>query len=159
MYKTMKELRSISNGDTRILYHIDYWDGPVSGVCLFNNKKCYFDTIDEYHENIFMEESKWNEWCNNCKLNNIDIDIDDKIIDFIWYRIYGIYETPDNVIDILDYNNKLFTDNVGDNCNYDINGKKIIYKPKDGNVLFNFKFKKVKIDKKWNLISKFIGPF
>ena len=33
--KTMQELRKEDPNNNRILYHINFWDGPISGVCLY----------------------------------------------------------------------------------------------------------------------------
>lgn len=34
-------------GKPQYLWHSNYWDGPLSGVCEYKNKKCWFDCVDE----------------------------------------------------------------------------------------------------------------
>ena len=41
--KSMSELRS---KHFRVLYHLNYYDGPISGVCLWNGETHYFECRD-----------------------------------------------------------------------------------------------------------------
>jgi hypothetical protein len=36
------------NQEPEFLYHNDYWDGPINGICMFNNQPCYFGMVKEY---------------------------------------------------------------------------------------------------------------
>jgi hypothetical protein len=33
----------------RLLWTCDYWDGPISGVCLYLGQRCWFDVVDDVH--------------------------------------------------------------------------------------------------------------
>ena len=37
----MKKLKNVE-----ILYYSDYWDGPLWGMCVYNNKLCWYNVID-----------------------------------------------------------------------------------------------------------------
>jgi hypothetical protein len=58
--KIMKQLREDSKGETRLLYHLNYWDGPISGVCLYNGKKCYFSALRDIYDEDDMKTAKIN---------------------------------------------------------------------------------------------------
>jgi hypothetical protein len=123
--KTMKELR-LENPNTRILYHLTYWDGALSGVCLYEGKKQYFEMI---HEDMWSYMDEWPEWEKYCKQNDIEIILDDypdEDGDVYYYtaRIFAIYDTPDDVMEIIDENYQLFCKYVGTHCNYDSDGKR-----------------------------------
>lgn len=49
----MKKIRMV-NPNNKVLYHLNYWDGPISGICLWNNEKQYFEMCnDEYEIRIY----------------------------------------------------------------------------------------------------------
>jgi hypothetical protein len=33
-----------------LLWHCGYWDGPLSGVCLYQGDRCWFEAIDPFDE-------------------------------------------------------------------------------------------------------------
>lgn len=68
--KSMRELRQ-ENPNFRVLYHINYWDLPISGVCLWNGKKQYFDVI---HYEEYSCSDEWLQWENSCLENDIEIE-------------------------------------------------------------------------------------
>ena len=119
--KSIRELREESKGETRILYHLNYWDGPISGVCLYNGQRCYFNTIDEVTEEYLMSDKDWEDWCMWQLSIGKEIDPDDRT-EINWYRIFAIYETPKEDIEILDENNNMFCKYVGTHNNYDNSG-------------------------------------
>lgn len=89
----MKELRenSTQNG---LLYHLDYWDGPISGVCLYNGQKCYFHMIreifDEEDEDLRMDDNEWNNYCQKLLDSGYVVDPEERHYTK-WYRIFAIY--------------------------------------------------------------------
>ena len=40
---------TIKRKDVKYLWHCGYWDGPLSGVCLHDGEKCWFDMVKEYN--------------------------------------------------------------------------------------------------------------
>ena len=46
----------------KVLYHMGYWDGPMSGMCSYNNEILYFSLKDAlefpYLSNILPEDVK-----------------------------------------------------------------------------------------------------
>ena len=95
--KSMKEFREESNGQTRVLYHLNYWDGPISGMCLYNGKLCYFDVVDEIITKTYMDDIQWFSYCVECLRGGYKIDDEDRT-DQYEERIYGIFETPEDVV-------------------------------------------------------------
>lgn len=47
----MKKLRNV-----KILFHIDYWDGPLRGICEYKNKYYWYDILDDYEYNSEKEK-------------------------------------------------------------------------------------------------------
>lgn len=117
----MKELRQ-ENPEYGVLYHLNYWDGALSGVCLWNGKKQYFDVIHEEKKSFYDD---WPEWEKYCRENDIEIfdDEDDGEIYYYTDRIFGVYDTPNDVMEILDENHELFRKYVGTHTDY-IDGKR-----------------------------------
>lgn len=33
--------------DIRLLWYGDFWDGPMNGLCIYNDRKCWFEMIEE----------------------------------------------------------------------------------------------------------------
>ena len=160
----MKELKENSNGNTRVLYHLNYYDGPISGVCLFEGKKYYFDTIDEVHEEIKMDDLEWFKYCVECLERGYEISPEDRI-ELNWYRIFAIYETPDNIMNAIEEDHQLFREFVGTHCDYSDDGCRNlgqVHKDKDHSLYYNRKKQQdiCKLDtKNWRIIERFIGPF
>jgi len=50
------------------LYHLNYYDGPLSGVCVYQGKECFFDKIDDqrqrYDYKIFETSEKEIKYIN-----------------------------------------------------------------------------------------------
>jgi len=167
--KEMKQLRLESNGETRVLYHMNFWDGPISGVCLYNGKKCYFDTINEVHEERLMDEEEWIDYCVEMVKHGYDINPDDRN-EYNWYRIYAIFETPDEVMEILDENHNLFKKHVGTHCNYNWDGLRPLdisiedhknsISQIDHSKFYGVEKRSANLEvKKWKILEQFIGPF
>lgn len=39
---------TIKRKDVKYLWHCGFWDGPLSGLCLYQGEKCWFDMVKEY---------------------------------------------------------------------------------------------------------------
>ena len=35
--------RRIAREEVRFLWHCDFWDGPINGVCVYKDERCWFD--------------------------------------------------------------------------------------------------------------------
>jgi hypothetical protein len=82
MSKKLKQLENI-----RILWHLNYYDGPQSGVALYNDNLVYFDLFEEAEpKEVTVEEDgeKFEE------------------LDWGWYRKFRVYElTNDDKIRLI----------------------------------------------------------
>ena len=176
--KTMKEMRETTNGQTRALYHLNYWDGPISGVCLYNGKKCYFDTIEEVNDKILLNDKEWEIYQKEMLEYDPDYKFnEDDRWEWDCYRIYGIYETPEDVMEILEENHELFCKFVGTHTDYDMNGKRgvgarIPMRPDhpedigdlrpytDHDKFYKAERRQPKMDKdNWTILEKFVTPW
>lgn len=141
----------------QISYHLNYWDGMISGVCLYNGVKCYFDTIDEVYEENYMPDEQWLKYCEDANKNGLEIYEEDRT-DIKWWRIFAIYETPDDVIKRLDRNHRIFEKYVSKRSSYDMNGKRINEDVEKYNpILYDIFCKKdPEINKdNWKILEKF----
>lgn len=74
------------DGKCQIMWHNNYYDGPLSGVILYNDEIHYFSMVDEY-EPTPEDMKRWNE----------AEDDDDDDFDFHrWYRKHGVYQLSDD---------------------------------------------------------------
>lgn len=76
--------------DIKMLWHSGYWDGPLSGMCLYNGKKYWFDCEVMEHD------------------DNNDAGI----------RKYGLYELSDEEVDYEEWWHNLWRFLVGHHCDY-----------------------------------------
>jgi len=42
----LSKLSQIKPSDVKILWTSDWWDGPINGMLLYQNRKCWFDRFD-----------------------------------------------------------------------------------------------------------------
>lgn len=40
----------IKEEEIKIIFAVDWWDGPLSGVCIYNGEKHWFQATDEWYE-------------------------------------------------------------------------------------------------------------
>jgi hypothetical protein len=85
----------------KVLYRQQYYDGPLSGICEYNNEKLYFLNVEELMfkfpetdpECIKMAEDAKEEPCQYHRC-----------------RIFNIYRIPQDCMDALIYNHNLWED-------------------------------------------------
>jgi hypothetical protein len=41
--KDYRQVQQIDRGEIRLLWHWDFWDGPISGLCLYDHEKYWFE--------------------------------------------------------------------------------------------------------------------
>lgn len=56
----------VSRGRVRLLWHVDYWDGPISGLALFESRHCWFEVADrdgvERRALLYpLDDSEWTQ--------------------------------------------------------------------------------------------------
>ena len=83
--------------DIKLVYHSNYWDGPLSGVCLYKEKQYWFNCVHDYHDKTEDNES---------------LDM----------RIYAIYDLTPIEWEHENYWHNLFVRYVGTHTSYDDNG-------------------------------------
>lgn len=93
--------------EMRKLFHVSFYDGALSGLCLINNDKCWFQCIEDYYDN--------NTW---------DDDNDDYPP---WYRRFIIFKLSDDKLKRIEENHEKFRTMVGTHTDYDENGKRDFY--------------------------------
>lgn len=97
----------------RLLYHYDYWDGPLSGICTFNNQKYFFSNIYDcyYDERFDGQEDEYGDR-NPC-----------------YHRIHLAYQMPKEYKEAEEKYSNLFIEHFGSwNC-YDENNKRTFKNP------------------------------
>lgn len=73
----MKELLNV-----KILYYSNYWDGPLTGLCEYENKIYRYDVLDEgdYNE----EKDEWNPRIYNV----IEIELWQLAYELYWHSLF-----------------------------------------------------------------------
>jgi hypothetical protein len=73
----MKELNGV-----KILFYDDYWDGPLKGLCEYENKFYRYDVLDEggYNE----EKDEWNPRIYNI----IEIEPWQLVYELYWHSLF-----------------------------------------------------------------------
>lgn len=94
--------------EMRKLFHVGYHDGALSGLCLIDNQKCWFECVEDYYDN--------NTW-----------DDDDYYPP--WCRRFIILKLSDDKLKRIEDNHEKFRTMVGTHTDYDENGKRDFYKP------------------------------
>ena len=116
-----------------------------------------------------MGEEEWIDYCVDSVKHGLKVDIDDRNV-YNWYRVFGIFETPEDVIEILDENHNLFRKYVGTHCDYNYEGVRPLdisaeehrnsISEKDHSKYYGVQKREANLEiKKWRIIKEFIGPF
>lgn len=98
----------------RILFHTNYYDGPLAGLCQDEKTKYWFD-------NLSTQDFSGDLWI---PYNDTEQDNDDNDVDFDVIRFYWIYSLTDEEIRHVEYLHSLFDKYVGFHTNYDENGQR-----------------------------------
>lgn len=85
---TLDELSEPDDFELKMLHHSDYYDGPLSGLALYNGQKVWFALEDYEDENLF-----------HC-------------------RTYGLYELSKEDLEEIEYWHKRFQQDVGYHTDY-----------------------------------------
>lgn len=155
--KYLHELREESKGNTRLLWHHDYWDGPISGVMLWNGEANWFQQIgDDVITWVPFTDEEKNDWKVWCKEQNYKFDEED-CVHCEGYRAYNVYKTPLEIMEAITYNHEQFRKYVGDHTDYDMEGHRPhgqlkpysehekFYKGRDSHKTYDLKLKDLEI--------------
>lgn len=160
--KNIKELREESNGQTRLLYYIGYYDGPLTGIMLWNGEKVYFSHEDDEDEKVLLSNEELDEAKKYYDEHGWEDAPKDWNYDYIVHRYYNVYRIPKDILDTLDERHSLFEKYVASYTSYDENGKTTSGKPGCGPYKGYMKFYEMTKNKDINIdVSKLecIGKF
>jgi hypothetical protein len=107
----LQELPKIEWGHLRLLWHSDYWDGPKSGLLVYQESKYWFGVFEEFEEGpIFRrfliialspdqlaEEENWHELFRQKVGTHTDYDDNGKLLPNtlrpkeIWHEFYDVF--------------------------------------------------------------------
>lgn len=137
--ETLQELREETSGQTRMLWHSNYWDGPLSGVILWSGEKCWFEMHEEKTSERLMSDKDWKEYLDYCKEKYQEVPDEDERMEYDRYRYFKVYRLPSKTMDAIIHNHNLFRNCVGTHTDYDENGNRgkgatIFPKREDGTV-------------------------
>lgn len=123
--KRLQELRK-ENGETRMLWHHDYWDGPQSGVMLWNGEKVWFEMFEEKWEERLIPDKDWEEWIEYYKTKNgVEPDEEDRM-EYDRYRYFRVYRLPEETMTAIAHNHELFRKFVGVHTDYEEDGSRYL---------------------------------
>lgn len=95
----------------QLMWCLDYWDGPLSGICCYNGDEHHFDMVKEF---VYNEEDEDGE------------------LDTCFCRVYAVIKLTNIQRAIEIYNHKVFQKYVGHHTDYDESGhRKLPWKPTD----------------------------
>lgn len=122
--KRLRELREESVGQTRMLWHSNYWDGPMSGLMLWNGEKAWFNMKSEENIKSNMSDEDWNDYVLYYKEHyNEEPDEEDRI-EYDRIRVFNVHRLPKNIMEAVEHNHELFRKYVGTHTDYDMNGNR-----------------------------------
>jgi hypothetical protein len=122
--KRLVELREESSGQTRMLWHSSCWDGPQSGVMLWNGEMTWFSMNDEKYTETLMPDDEWKEWVEYYKEKYGTEPHEDDRVDYDRTRYFKVYRLPKDVMEAIKHNHELFRNYVGTHTDYDESGRR-----------------------------------
>lgn len=122
--KTLTELRKESSGQTRMLWHSSYWDGPQSGMMLWNGELVWFVMHKETYDEVLMSDEDWMEWIDYYKEKYGKEPNEEDRIEYDRTRYFKVYRLPEKIREAKIHNHMLFQKYVGLHTDYDIEGKR-----------------------------------
>lgn len=126
-YPDITDLRKESNGDTRLLYHLGFWDGPHTGIMVWHGKKVYFSSLDDDTELVPLTEEELKESIDRFDSNGWGAIKKESMwwrFDDINHRLFEVYEIPDDILEAIEFNHVVFRKYVGIHTDYDENGER-----------------------------------
>jgi len=157
--KTLDELTKLTKGTTRLLYHLNYYDGPLSGIMLWDGKKAYFKFYKEKVIKTPFTKKEKEEWKVICKNKNWEYD-KKECVDYEFKWFYKVYKIPKETLKLLDSQHRKFRWLVGTHTDYNKSNQrerqKKKLKPYFLHHIFYRNRKDIKIEvDKWEVIGEF----
>lgn len=121
--KKLTQLREESNAQTRMLWHSSFYDGPQSGMMLWNGEMMWFSMYDEKYTEILMPDDEWQGWVEYYKKKHGTEPDEEDRIEFDRTRYFKVYKLPSDVKDSIIHNHKLFQTYVGLHTDYNLEGR------------------------------------
>ena len=114
----LQYLKNLHSPSTRLLWHLNYWDGPHSGVMLWNNQKCYFKSYEDI--TLQLEDPEFDETEYDPQ------ELMDPTLKYLYQsvRFYKVYAVPPQTMSAFTHNHNMFDQYIGTHTNYDENGVK-----------------------------------
>lgn len=110
-----QRIKLLKREDVIFLWYVDYYDGPLSGICLYEGKLYYFSLEKEKFSSRDRTEIEIQQIKDELKEDYDPID-DDKI--FICKDVYYLYELTDKEYHILFSNYSVVTHCCSLNSSY-----------------------------------------
>lgn len=101
-----KELPRLDE-EPQLVWHSGYWDGPISGVCMYDGKEHWFKMV---HEFDYEGEEEWES-------GEMEIFLG---------RVFVITELTDEQFTTIKYAHELFRKYVGTHTDYDESNKRTV---------------------------------
>ena len=93
--------------EMKMLWHGNYWDGPLAGMCLIDSQKYWFECIEQYHDNNpYPSEEEYDAGWESP-----------------WYRRFLVWKLTDEQLKVIEERHAKFQRMVGTHCDYDESGK------------------------------------
>ena len=111
------QVRKINRDEVRLLWYADFWDGPINGLCLYNDKKYWFELMADSEDELpdttqrkflvlelsrrqLTEEEHWHELFRrkvgtHCDFEEPNPEVKPKETQREFYEEYGKRSKPD----------------------------------------------------------------
>lgn len=97
----------------KLLWHSNYWDGPISGVCEIDGEKFWFNQFPVSEDGeLFVKH-----------INESFDPNDEDSYDYDVVRFYKIYRLPQMTMNDITFNHELFRKYIGHHTDY-VNNKR-----------------------------------
>lgn len=107
----------------KFCWHSGYYDGPLSGVCLYNDKHHWFKMIYEFD---YEGDEEWEPGEKEILLG----------------RIFVVAELSDEQFAIIKDRHDVWRNYIGRHCDYDEDGKRPYMSDDDGKALIKYSWDK-----------------
>lgn len=127
--------RKIPRDEVRMLYHLQYWDGPLSGVCVWKSERFYFKCLLEESVKTIVEPGdeeyvnpdqpvpeEW-KWIFDYGYKSLR-DMEDLNEDYYGLRYMGMFHLTQKEWQEEDKRHAIWRKYIGTHTDYDSNGRR-----------------------------------
>lgn len=124
-YPNIDKLRETSKGNTRLLFHTAYWDGPHAGLILWNGTKAFFQSESEFVEAgvRIISAAELKSETAGFEKEKLTFELSD-LQELVIYRPFLVYQIPQDKVEAMEKDHEAFFKHVGDHTEYDLDGKR-----------------------------------